>query len=161
MYKPIISRHLLLSSSIIYYMQLNELYIFFLAVLLARQLLFLLNLTTSQFCSGYFWDRVSLFLQAKLDHDPTIYAPHYNWDDRHALPCPAIFLLKWGLKYFLPGLIWTCDLLNLSLPSSKDYRNEPVMEGVLYFLLNGWCYCSVYTTSPHRSNVSLWMSLEC
>jgi hypothetical protein len=37
-------------------------------------------------CTGYFWNKVSLFAQASLDHDPPIYASHQSW---HAPLCPV------------------------------------------------------------------------
>jgi hypothetical protein len=48
---------------------------------LARKALYSLSYTSTPFCFGYFWDRVSLFAQASLDHEPPIYASCYHWDE--------------------------------------------------------------------------------
>jgi hypothetical protein len=40
---------------------------------LARQVLYFLSHYASSFCSGYIWDRVSLFAKAGLDHNPPIF----------------------------------------------------------------------------------------
>jgi hypothetical protein len=44
----------------------------------ARQFLYHFNHSSSPFCSGYFWGRVSLFV-------------HRCWDNRLPLPCPTLF----------------------------------------------------------------------
>jgi hypothetical protein len=52
---------------------------------------------------GYFEDRVLLFAQVNLDHDPPILGgSHNSWDDRHAIPDP-VEMGSW--KLFLPGLV--------------------------------------------------------
>jgi hypothetical protein len=40
---------------------------------------------------------------------------------------PSIYLLRWGLVNFLPGVAWKHDLPDLCLSSSWDYRCEPLV----------------------------------
>jgi hypothetical protein len=74
--------------------------------------------------SDYFWDRISIFAIASLDHDPPIYASCSNWDDSHTPPCSA-FLSRWGLMNFLPRLALNCDPPDFCLLSNYGYRREP------------------------------------
>jgi hypothetical protein len=48
-----------------------------------------------------------------------------KWDYR----CIVLYFaywLKWGLSDFLPGVAWNHEPPNLCLPSSWDYRNQPL-----------------------------------
>jgi hypothetical protein len=40
-------------------------------------------------CTGYFWDKISLFAQASLDMTLLFYVSCCSWENRCALPCPA------------------------------------------------------------------------
>jgi hypothetical protein len=65
-------------------------------------------------CSGYFWDRVWLFAQASLVHDPPIYVSHCSWDNS-ALPLhPAIGWNKVS-RFSCLGWPWTVILLIFTL----------------------------------------------
>jgi hypothetical protein len=54
--------------------------------------------------STYFGDRVSLFAQADLDHNPPIYVSHGKWHARHlatmSTSSPPPPLLRWCLMNF-------------------------------------------------------------
>jgi hypothetical protein len=52
----------------------------------ARQVPYHLSHIVSPFCSGYSGNRVFLFAQACLDHDPLRYAFHCSWNDRCISP---------------------------------------------------------------------------
>jgi hypothetical protein len=73
-----------------------------------------------------FGDRVSLFAQASLDHNPPILSFPCWLDDRCRPPCPAFICLDRVSKTFCccccqAGL----EPPDLSFPSSLDYRHEP------------------------------------
>jgi hypothetical protein len=63
----------------------------------------------SLFYFGYYWDRVSYWCWSRpwpsYLHFPNI------WNDSGATPCPAFYWLRWGLRYFLLGWLWTLILL--------------------------------------------------
>jgi hypothetical protein len=42
---------------------------------------------------------------------------------------------RWGLANYLPKLSLNCDPSNCSLPSSWDYRREPLAPGLTYWIL--------------------------
>jgi hypothetical protein len=46
------------------------------SLLFTRQAFYHLSHSTSPSCSGYFWDRVSLYVKPSLDHEPPICAHH-------------------------------------------------------------------------------------
>jgi hypothetical protein len=61
------------------------------------------------FIVGYFWDKISLYVQASLDFDPPISASPQSWDDRYVPLHPAIgwgvacsFCLDWPWIAVLP-----------------------------------------------------------
>jgi hypothetical protein len=76
---------------------------------ICRQAFYCWSHISSPFCSGYFGYRLSLFVQASLDYNPTIscFTPLQKWQV-HAtmLSC----WLKWGLSNFLPELASNHDL---------------------------------------------------
>jgi hypothetical protein len=45
--------------------------------------------------------------------------------------CPAFSVETWFPMNFLAGLAWNCDLSDLSLPGSENYRHEPLVLPVL------------------------------
>jgi hypothetical protein len=52
--------------------------------------------------------------------------PH-NLNDRHRLPCPAFYWLRWShANNFLPGLASNHDPSDLRFPSSYEYMCEPL-----------------------------------
>jgi hypothetical protein len=56
---------------------------------LAKQVLYPLSHTASLFCSGYFWDRASLFAQAGWTPWFSFYTFHCSWHDRCMPTCPT------------------------------------------------------------------------
>jgi hypothetical protein len=93
-----------------------------------------LSHASSSFFSSYFGDRVLLFAQAILDCDlPILSFPLLLGREAHA-QIFLFLLLRWGLAtFFLLGLAWNCELLDLSLLHSWDDRCEPLAPGSLFF----------------------------
>jgi hypothetical protein len=54
----------------------------------------------------------------------------HSWDGRHTPPCPV--LIEMGSYDPLPRLISSSDLLDLSIPSSWDYKHEPLGPSLIY-----------------------------
>jgi hypothetical protein len=56
------------------------------------------------------------------------YASHHHWDDRHASPSPAFIywnglaIFCMGLSFFFPGLAWSHDPPNISLPHRLGWQ---------------------------------------
>jgi hypothetical protein len=88
---------------------------------LARQTLYHLNHTSSSFCFGYFEERILLFAQTGLDHNPPIFCfpPSLRWH-MHAT-VPNFFPMSWGLTSFFAGLAWN-HYPDLSLPLSLGWQ---------------------------------------
>jgi hypothetical protein len=91
--------------------------------ILAWQVLYHLRHASNPFCSSYFGDRVSLFVQLKTFFPRLV----WNWDPDLSLPCslgwqacatlPSCWL-RWNLLNFLPRLASNHESPSLSLPSS-------------------------------------------
>jgi hypothetical protein len=47
-----------------------------------------------------------------MDHDPSMYASHSNWDNKHAPPQLAFISWDGALWTFLPSLAWDWDSVN-------------------------------------------------
>jgi hypothetical protein len=59
-------------------------------LMLATQALYHLSYSASPLCVGYFWDRVSLYAWASLDHNSSVCASLCSWDDRRVPLHPVI-----------------------------------------------------------------------
>jgi hypothetical protein len=68
---------------------------------------------------------------AGLDSNLLAYSLPYNWEHRHI---HHAWLISWdgGLANFLPGLASNCNLPDLCLPSSRDYRCELLIPASTY-----------------------------
>jgi hypothetical protein len=77
----------------------------------ANQELYLLSHTSSPFCFGYFWDRVSLYAWPYLDHSPPICASLCSWVDKYMPPSSAMGS-DGVLRTFHPGWLQTISLLS-------------------------------------------------
>jgi hypothetical protein len=81
-----------------------------------------LNHSTSPFCVGYF--EIGSHFMPGLDLSPPICAFLHDWDDRCTSPCLA---MGWDeVSTFPSGLSSNQDPPDLCLPSSSDYRLEPL-----------------------------------
>jgi hypothetical protein len=80
---------------------------------LARQGLYCLSHTSSPFYSGYFGDKVLLFVLPGMDHDHTIlhFLPHLRWQ---VCITKFSYWLRWGIVNSLLGLSCDCDPPHLS-----------------------------------------------
>jgi hypothetical protein len=112
-------------------------------LVLARQVFYHLSHASSPFCIGYFWDRVSLYVQASLDDGPCIHAsPIARMTD---LCCCAQLLLvcEMGLTNFL------------------DYRHMP--SHLAYKTIhskNRIVFCNLlFSTSPYMYSIPIQCSL--
>jgi hypothetical protein len=92
-------------------------------------------------CSGYFGDRILLFAQAGLDHNPPIllFLPSLGWQLWTTMP----FFFCWdGISQnFLPRLAWNHSPPNLNLISVWCHRHEPplcCLANNCFEWMNGW-----------------------
>jgi hypothetical protein len=87
------------------------------------------------FALVFFLDRLSLYVQASLDSNPPICAPHIAGmaGAHHHIKA----LVEMGLMNFLPRLTWNCYPHSHCLQSSFDYRSElPYLALLSILLLN-------------------------
>jgi hypothetical protein len=82
--------------------------------MLGRQALYHLIHASYLFCSGYFGVRVSLFVQASLDHNPPIYTSGVA-RMKGACHCTQL-LVEMDVLLTFPRLVLNHDPPNLSLP---------------------------------------------
>jgi hypothetical protein len=95
-----------------------------------------LHQSNSPFLTGYFWDRILLYVQADLDCHPSICASLCSWDDRRISLCLPSDWLRWGLWTFCPGWPWTktstsqiVNMIGLSHhASSKSYFFREIIK---------------------------------
>jgi hypothetical protein len=91
----------------------------------ARQVLNHLSQDPSPFYSGYFGDRVLLFAQAILDHDPRILSFLLLLEISDICYHTQLFPLRWGCTslFLLPELAWSPNPPDLRLLYSWDDRH--------------------------------------
>jgi hypothetical protein len=99
-----------------------------------------------------------LFAQTILDWDLLIYASCCCWDDRHKPLSTDFFLLRWNLANFFAPLTWDCDPPNFILPSSWDYRYEPLLSSWtihFYMLIMNMCRKFTVATMKMKTYINL------
>jgi hypothetical protein len=125
--------------------------LYFLAVLgfkLARQALYHLSHVPTPFSFNYILNRISQFCPGLR----SFYLHFSNsWDDKHSPLCPA-YWLRWCLANFYLGSTSNHGLLNLYLPSSLDYKCEPLHLALLsvIFSWKDWLYIFGKNTTERR-----------
>jgi hypothetical protein len=129
--------------------------------MLAKRTLYYLRQSTSSFCFGYFWDRVSLYAWTGLDHGLPIYASLHSGKDRYMLLYPAIGWDK-VLQTFCLGWPKT-DIFPISAFQVSRIRGWTTVSSLSFrfFHANIWNheqYVVLFCVTKHTKTQITWVT---